>query len=206
MDFTTFPIFKKYFTLDQFRNQTLAILKEWTQDSRLLFDLDVYTILAEINDLYATSMLSKAIPQALPLESRFSLLTYYMYLVNLTVGSTTHPSAPNLEMFAKTLSASIYYEAGVQTYELRWEPDEIITLLLTGLNQSDKYVKQELDVLNCSPPFRSTIWNSYCLLKDALALAKCRTESDYLNCDLSFKGILREQAIEMAKDLPLKWE
>ena len=87
MDFTTFPIFRKYFTLDQFRNQTLAILKEWTQDSRLLFDLDVYTILAEINDLYATGMLSKAIPQALPLESRFSLLTYYMYLVNLTVGS-----------------------------------------------------------------------------------------------------------------------
>jgi len=204
VDFAEFTIFKKDVTLDQFRNQTLTALKKWTQDSRLLFDLDVYTILAEVNDLYATGMLAKAVPQALPLEARFSVLTYYMYLINLAVRCTSTPSESNLDMFAKTLTASIYYEAGVQTYELRWEPDEIITLLLTGLNQSDKYVEQELDVLNYTTPFRSTVWDSYCILKDALALAKCRSESDYLNCDLSFKGIPRDQVIEMAKVLPLK--
>lgn len=182
-----------FLDVKQFRTSTLSDISKLTLDEKVLFDLDVFNIVDEIKDVYKKQP-SEIVDRAI----RVTLLAYYMYWQKLRTMEDGSVGVDTMDLFCKLISAATYCLVSendcdcpehcgfdsYKVYESRWEPDEVVSFLMIYSSLDAGAAKQELEILNFRDSLQVAIWETYCMLKDSIALERCRSDADYLNCSL----------------------
>lgn len=199
-----------YSNVRELRDRLMPDFLHITSDGRLCFDFDIFNIIAEIKDVYA-GYGEHAVNRVI----RVTLLAYYMYWCNHVAIKPNEIRQEELELLLILISASVYHATGggnendnrsrntsYEVYTARWEPDEKICFLLECWPLSNEQALDELEILNYPEVTKLNVWELYCTLKAALALASCESDLDYER----FKGIEQETAnldlfIDLAKSI-----
>lgn len=158
-------------------------LEKYSNDKRLLFDLDLHNILKEIRDVY-----SEYPEQTICTVNIATVLAYALYW-NKSFSKGEQPIRQReLELMGDLVAASVYNltnsgnitdSTSYEIYVSRWEANETVEFLLRACSLNHEDALLELKILNFPEPIHSELWDLYCTLEEAFSLAYCETESEY---------------------------
>lgn len=204
----------KSFSVIKIQKQSLAILKKFTSDKRLLFDLTIQNVISEIDDIYFS--LSHSIDPNIVLRTKKVVITVYcMYLDALLRGQSKGIGEDLLELFLSLINAAVYHlvgqsqgyaeeECGAKSYEFyltRWQADDALCFLLVNSSLDDSIAQENLVAIQCPESLRSNIWVAYCILKDAIILSQCEDDEDFQFSCTMFRLPTSEAYIELVKSM-----
>lgn len=181
-------------------------LEKLTNCNRLLFDLDLHNILEEIKDVYTGYP-----EQTINTVVRVTVLTYTIHWNKLSSKKDQSISQRKLELMGNLIAASVYHltasgnttdSTSYEIYKSRWEVDETIEFLLRACSLNYDEAFHELKIFNYPESIHSDVWELYCTLKEALALAYCKTDFEYQEFKHLFQDATDTDAlIDLAKTM-----
>ncbi|MBM6721492.1 hypothetical protein [Pseudoflavonifractor phocaeensis] len=101
-----------------------------------------------------------------------------------------------------TDSGNVTDNTSYEIYESRWEANETVEFLLCAYSLNYGEALQELKILNYPEPIHSDVWELYCTLREAIALANCETGFEYQSFKHQFQGTTgTDTLIDLAKSI-----